>query len=295
MNAAVSGGAPRGLFVRASGRRTRAHRSRPRTQPPYTGHASDFATNSGKRLSPGAYNPEAAQLAARRGVRMAQSPGVRRIRRSAGRSSWRSPALILFGFVAGAHARQPADLPRPGGDQPLRRLPARASSTAAGIWIARGRPARRGRPPHLVRDVADARRAGAARPGRLPRWTGDASRRYASRTMRWSGVILLLFIVYHLLHFTIGTVHPDFVEGDVYHNVVAGFQVWPVVGVLHRRDAGARACTCTTASGACFQTLGLSPPALQPLARAAFAAVFAPDRRARQHLVPDRRAGRAGR
>jgi succinate dehydrogenase / fumarate reductase cytochrome b subunit len=33
---------------------------------------------------------------------------------------------------------------------------------------------------------------------------------------------------YHLLHFTFGTVHPSFVEGDVYHNFVAGFQVVPV-------------------------------------------------------------------
>jgi succinate dehydrogenase / fumarate reductase cytochrome b subunit len=49
---------------------------------------------------------------------------------------------------------------------------------------------------------------------------------YASRTMRWGGVIILLFVVYHLLHFTWGTVHPSFVPGDVYHNVVVGFQVW---------------------------------------------------------------------
>lgn len=49
---------------------------------------------------------------------------------------------------------------------------------------------------------------------------------YASRTMRWGGVIILLFIIYHLLHLTFGTVHPSFVEGDPYHNVVAGFQVW---------------------------------------------------------------------
>jgi succinate dehydrogenase / fumarate reductase cytochrome b subunit len=49
---------------------------------------------------------------------------------------------------------------------------------------------------------------------------------YASRTMRWGGVILLLFVVYHLLHLTFGTVHPAFVEGDVYSNVVRGFQVW---------------------------------------------------------------------
>jgi len=48
---------------------------------------------------------------------------------------------------------------------------------------------------------------------------------YASRTMRWSGVILLLFIVYHLLHFTVGNVHPSFIPGDVYHNMIAGFQI----------------------------------------------------------------------
>lgn len=49
---------------------------------------------------------------------------------------------------------------------------------------------------------------------------------YASRTMRWGGVIILLFIIYHLLHFTFGTVHPSFIKDDPYHNVVTGFQVW---------------------------------------------------------------------
>ena len=49
---------------------------------------------------------------------------------------------------------------------------------------------------------------------------------YAARTMRWGGVIIALFIVYHLLHLTFGTVHPNFIENDPYHNVVAGFQVW---------------------------------------------------------------------
>jgi succinate dehydrogenase cytochrome b subunit len=51
---------------------------------------------------------------------------------------------------------------------------------------------------------------------------------YASRTLRWGGVIILLFVIYHLLHFTTGTVHPDFQEGNVYHNVVTGFSVWYV-------------------------------------------------------------------
>ena len=49
---------------------------------------------------------------------------------------------------------------------------------------------------------------------------------YAARTMRWGGVIIALFVIYHLLHLTTGTVHPNFVKDDVYHNVVTGFQVW---------------------------------------------------------------------
>jgi len=51
---------------------------------------------------------------------------------------------------------------------------------------------------------------------------------YASRTMVWSGPIIAAFVVYHLLHLSTGTVHPDFVPGDVYHNVVTGFSVWYV-------------------------------------------------------------------
>ena len=46
----------------------------------------------------------------------------------------------------------------------------------------------------------------------------------ASRTLRWGGVLILVFVVYHLMHLTWGTVHPDFIEGDPYHNLVAGFQ-----------------------------------------------------------------------
>ncbi len=56
---------------------------------------------------------------------------------------------------------------------------------------------------------------------------------YASRTMMWSGPILAAFIIYHLLHFTFGTAHPDFREQaggapEVYHNVVVGFSQIPV-------------------------------------------------------------------
>jgi len=56
---------------------------------------------------------------------------------------------------------------------------------------------------------------------------------YAARTMRWGGVIILLFIFYHLSHLTFGgKVAPvPFIKDDPYHNVVAGFQVWWVSAI----------------------------------------------------------------
>jgi len=54
---------------------------------------------------------------------------------------------------------------------------------------------------------------------------------YAARTMVWSGPIILLFILYHLGHFTVGSTHHDFIRGDVYHNVVSSFQIWWVAGI----------------------------------------------------------------
>jgi succinate dehydrogenase / fumarate reductase cytochrome b subunit len=52
---------------------------------------------------------------------------------------------------------------------------------------------------------------------------------FASRTMIFGGIFILLFLIYHLLDFTFGTVNPSFEEGNVYHNVVASFLQWPVV------------------------------------------------------------------
>lgn len=50
---------------------------------------------------------------------------------------------------------------------------------------------------------------------------------FAARTMRWTGVIVLLFIVFHLLDLTFGPANPDFQAGKPYENTVASFQrVW---------------------------------------------------------------------
>jgi succinate dehydrogenase / fumarate reductase cytochrome b subunit len=70
----------------------------------------------------------------------------------------------------------------------------------------------------------------AARPTGYRRRQVWVESTYASRTMRWGGPLLLIFIIYHLLHLTTGQAHGSFVVGDVYHNVVVGFSVWWVSG-----------------------------------------------------------------
>jgi len=64
--------------------------------------------------------------------------------------------------------------------------------------------------------------------GRPVRYTQkkDVQATFASRTMRWGGVIIVLFLIYHILHMTLGIVHPSFQEGNAYHNFVYAFQVW---------------------------------------------------------------------
>jgi len=112
----------------------------------------------------------------------------------------------------------------------------------------------------------------AARPVAYRQWKAKDST-YASRTMRWSGVIVLAFIVYHLLHFTFGTVHPDFIEGDVYHNLVAGFRVWPA-SLFYIVAMVLLGFHLHHGVWSMLQTLGLSHPGYRARARA-FAAAFA--------------------
>jgi succinate dehydrogenase cytochrome b subunit len=87
---------------------------------------------------------------------------------------------------------------------------------------------------------------------------------YASRTMVWSGPILALFVVYHLLHFTIGSVHPSFVPGDAYHNFVEGFRVVPV-SVFYVLAMLALGVHLYHGVWSMLQTLGLSHSRYNPL------------------------------
>ncbi len=80
---------------------------------------------------------------------------------------------------------------------------------------------------HIVATVQLALRKKRARPIGYSRKEAIASS-YASRTMYWSGPIVLAFIIFHLLQLTAGYIQPGaaYIPGDVYHNVVSGFQVW---------------------------------------------------------------------
>ncbi len=80
---------------------------------------------------------------------------------------------------------------------------------------------------HIWAAIAVTRASWRARPVAYHRLE-PVETTYAARTMRWGGVIILVYVIYHLLDFTFGRVNPSFVPGDVYHNVVASFRVWPV-------------------------------------------------------------------
>jgi succinate dehydrogenase / fumarate reductase cytochrome b subunit len=98
----------------------------------------------------------------------------------------------------------------------------------------------------------------AARPVGYREWTAREST-YASRTMRWSGVLLLAFIIYHLLHFTTGTLHPDFVPGDVYHNVIVGLRQAPAA-IFYIISMVALGFHLYHGAWSMLQTLGLNHP-----------------------------------
>ncbi len=103
---------------------------------------------------------------------------------------------------------------------------------------------------------------------------------YAARTMLWSGVILALFVVFHLLHLTAGAVgfRPGvFRPMAVYHNVIAAFSVW-YVSLFY---VLAMACLCLHldhGTWSMFQTLGWNNArttrALRALSRVLALAVF---------------------
>ncbi len=111
---------------------------------------------------------------------------------------------------------------------------------------------------HIVTSVQLALRKQQARPiGYVKRANTVSS--YASRTMYWSGPILLAFIIYHILDLTLGKANPNYIEGDVYHNVVASFSN-PIVSLWYIFSMVLLALHLRHGAWSMFQSLGVAHP-----------------------------------
>ena len=98
-----------------------------------------------------------------------------------------------------------------------------------------------------------------ARPVRYQSSRDYIAANFASRSMRWTGVIMFLFILFHLANLTFGWLVPGFVREDVYGNVVANFEQWPI-SVIYIAANIAVAIHLFHGAWSVFQSLGLNNP-----------------------------------
>lgn len=105
-----------------------------------------------------------------------------------------------------------------------------------------------------------------ARPTPYRRSERQVSATWSARSLRIGGVILLVFFVYHILHFTTGQVHPQFDVHDVYGNMVIGLSE-PLVAAFYLVAMIALALHLHHGFWSWFQTLGWNHPQVNPLRR----------------------------
>jgi succinate dehydrogenase / fumarate reductase cytochrome b subunit len=120
---------------------------------------------------------------------------------------------------------------------------------------------------HVIAAVQLTSQSRAARPvGYVKRESQVAT--LASRTMRWGGVLLLVFIVVHILHFTTGTIRPAgyFSNEDVYANVVRSFRIW-WVALFYVAAMAALGLHLFHGAWSSVRSIGVSPPSPRPLNR----------------------------
>ncbi|MDE3196651.1 MAG: succinate dehydrogenase cytochrome b subunit [Acidobacteriota bacterium] len=130
---------------------------------------------------------------------------------------------------------------------------------------------------HIVSTIQLASLKKRARPVAYAR-KDNAHSSIASRSMYITGPMIAAFVLYHLLHLTLGAVHPQFSETDVYSNVVYGFEQWPVA--LTYIIAMALLCLhLNHGIFSMFQSLGILPaqymPRIRTLARVISVLYFA--------------------
>ncbi len=89
---------------------------------------------------------------------------------------------------------------------------------------------------------------------------------FASRTMRWTGPIILLYMVFHLADLTWGTRFDSYVRGDIYHNVSESMSSLPVALIYVAANI-ALAIHIFHGAWSMFQSLGINNPAYNNLRR----------------------------
>ena len=114
---------------------------------------------------------------------------------------------------------------------------------------------------HIVSALQLAAENRAARP--QPYAEGKPIASYAARTVLVSGLIVLAFVVYHLMHFTFGVTNPEFMEmhdglgrHDVYRMVIDGFRN-PWVSVFYIVSMGLLCLHLSHGVSTLFQSLGI--------------------------------------
>jgi len=120
---------------------------------------------------------------------------------------------------------------------------------------------------HVVAAIQLTRQSRAARPiGYTKREAQVAT--ISSRTMRWGGALLLVFLVAHILHFTTGNIRPAgvFSTEDVYANVVTSFRIW-WVALFYIIAMIALGLHLFHGAWSSVRSIGVSPPSPQPLHR----------------------------
>jgi succinate dehydrogenase cytochrome b subunit len=126
---------------------------------------------------------------------------------------------------------------------------------------------------HIVAAYQLTRMNQKARPVRYQSQRDYVAANFASRTMRWTGIIVGLFLIFHLLDLTWGTANPDFHRGDVYHNVIESFERWPVA-IAYIAANIALGIHIFHGAWSMFQSLGWNSPRYNSWRRA-FAVAFA--------------------
>jgi len=126
---------------------------------------------------------------------------------------------------------------------------------------------------HVIMAYQLTQRSAAARPIGYQKREPQVST-LAARTMKWGGVLLLVFIILHILHFTTQTIDPAGWRGmadvhgdrDVYGDIVASFHIW-WVAAFYIIAMVALGLHLYHGAWSSVRTLGYAKPSANPLHR----------------------------